>query len=111
MFWLCRKSTFEKTCSNIVFPTNGPQLWYMIDHIPIYPSLMRRAIGRLRKMRNKIDDESRNPHMLSRRLSTVCRKYGEMGHNKMSCKEKRATYRVMPNGGNQKKKAKTNKGG
>lgn len=111
MFWLCRKSTFEKTYSNNVFPTNGPQLWSMIDHIPIYLSLMRQEIDRLRKMRNKTDDESRNPHMLSRRLSIICRKYGETGHNKMSCKEKRATYRIMPNGGNKTKKAKTNKGG
>ncbi|KAI5399895.1 hypothetical protein KIW84_065004 [Lathyrus oleraceus] len=77
------KSTFERTCSNIAFPTNGPQLWPIVDHVSIYPPAMRQAIGRPKKLRNKANDEPKNPHVLSRRLATVtCKKCGEMGHNK-----------------------------
>ncbi|KAI5441162.1 hypothetical protein KIW84_010574 [Lathyrus oleraceus] len=106
------KSTFEKTCSNIVFPTNRPQLWLIVDHVPIYPPVMRRAIDRPNKLRNKENDESNNPHVLSRRLVTVtCKKCGEMGHNKRSCKGKRVVDRAIPRGGNKTKKEKTIKGG
>ncbi|CAL5198383.1 unnamed protein product [Lathyrus oleraceus] len=53
-----------------------------------------------------------NPHVLSRRLATItCKKCGEMGHNKRSCKGKRETEREIPKGGNKVKKEKTNKGG
>ena len=45
--------------------------------------------------------------MLSKKLTTVtCKKCGEMGHNKRSCKGKRAILK----GGNKVMKAKTNKG-
>lgn len=50
--------------------------------------------------------------MLSRRLATVtCKEYGETGHNKGSCKGKRAVEREIRKGGNKAKKAKTNKYG
>lgn len=62
----CRKSTFEKTYSNIVSPTNGPQLWPMAYQVPIYPPVMRRVIVRPKKMRNKTSDEPNNTHILSR---------------------------------------------
>ncbi|KAI5421025.1 hypothetical protein KIW84_044749 [Lathyrus oleraceus] len=104
-----RKSTFEKTYPNIIFPTNGPQLWPIVDHVPVYPHVMRRAIGRPKKPRKKTNDDPKNPCVLSRRLSTVtCKRCGEMSHNKRSCKDKRVVERAMPKGGN---KAKTNKGG
>lgn len=46
--------------------------------------------------------------MLSRKLATVtCKKYEEIGHNKRSCKGKRAILK----GGNKAMKEKTNKGG
>ncbi|XP_058759822.1 uncharacterized protein LOC131633127 [Vicia villosa] len=51
------KSTFEKIYANIVLPTNGPQLWPIVDHVPICPPVMRRAIWRPKKMRNKATDE------------------------------------------------------
>lgn len=67
-------------------------------------------------MRNKVNVETRNAHVLPRKLTAVtCHKWGAMGHNKRSCKGKRAAKRAIPNGGNnkkttkygQKKKAKT----
>lgn len=87
-------------------------MWPIVDHVPIYPPAMRRAIEHPKKLRNKANDEPNNPHVLSRRLATVtCKKCGEMEHNKISCKGKRAADREIPKGGNKAKKAKTIKGG
>ncbi|CAL5204562.1 unnamed protein product [Lathyrus oleraceus] len=59
-----------------------------------------------------MNDEPRNPHILPRRFSTVtCAKYGAMGHNKRSCKGKRAVDRAILKGGNKSKKTKKVKGG
>lgn len=59
-----------------------------------------------------MNDEPRNPHRLPRRFSNVtCAKYGAMGHNKRSCKGKRATDRANSKGGNKSKKTKKVKGG
>ncbi|KAI5434312.1 hypothetical protein KIW84_021247 [Lathyrus oleraceus] len=65
-----------------------------------------------KKQRNKMNDEPRNSHILPRRFSTVtCAKYGAMGHNKRSCKGKRAADRAIPKSGNKSKKTKKVKGG
>lgn len=73
---------------------------------------MRRVIVRPKKMRNKTSDEPNNPHILSRRLPTgSCKKYGDLGHNKRSCKWKRAVDREMHKGGNNTNKEKITKGG
>lgn len=66
---------------------------------------MRREIGHPKKMRNKVNDEDRNPHVLSRKLTRVTfHKCGTMRHNKRSCKGKRAADKAIPKGGNIKKK-------
>lgn len=58
-----------------------------------------------------MNDEPRDPHILPRRFSTVIfAKCGAMGHNKRSCKCKRAADRTIPNGGNKSKKTKEVKG-
>ncbi|KAI5433562.1 hypothetical protein KIW84_020741 [Lathyrus oleraceus] len=63
--------------------TMTPQLWPIDDLNTMTPPVMRRAIGRPKKQRNKMNDEPRNPHILLRRFSSVtCAKYGAMGHNK-----------------------------
>ncbi|XP_058727746.1 uncharacterized protein LOC131599386 [Vicia villosa] len=72
------------------------------------PPVMRRAIGRPKKMRNKTSDEPKNPFVLPKKFGTVtCNKCGQAGHNKRSCKGKRAADRQIPKGGNKAKKAKT----
>ncbi|XP_058773528.1 uncharacterized protein LOC131647680 isoform X2 [Vicia villosa] len=104
------KLTFGRSYANIVFPTNGPQLWTNADHVPMCPPIMRRAIGRPKKMRNKTADEPKNPYVLSKKFATVtCNKCGQAGHNKRTCKGKRAADRQIPKGGNKAKKAKTTK--
>ncbi|CAK8567519.1 unnamed protein product [Lathyrus sativus] len=95
-----RKTTFQNTCSHIIYPTNGPQLWLVDGILIVNPPVMRRAIGRPKKLRNKSNDEPKNPHVLRRKITTVtCTKYGSMEHNKRTCKGKRAADRVMPKGG------------
>lgn len=91
---LCRKSTFQKTYSHIIYPTNGPQLWLVDGALMVNPPVMRRAIRRPNKTRNKSNDEPKNSHVLPRKLETVtCKKCGPMGHNKRTCKENRAADR------------------
>lgn len=69
---------------------------------------MRREIGRPKKMRNKLNDEPRNPHVLPRSFTiTTCQKCGALGHNMTSCKGKRGADRAITKGGNKTKKAKT----
>jgi hypothetical protein len=96
-----RKSTVLATYSHIILPTNGPQLWPLIEPDPINPPYMRRAIGRPKKNRNKRNDEPRNPNIVPRTLRTVqCKQCKALGHNKTSCKGKRAAERAIPKGGN-----------
>ncbi|XP_058763696.1 uncharacterized protein LOC131637121 [Vicia villosa] len=102
------KLTFGKCYANIVYPNNGPQLWTNVDHVPMSPPVMRRAIGRPKKMRNKTSDEPKNPFVLPKKFGTVtCNKCGQVGNNKRSCKGKRAADRQIPKGGNKAKKSKT----
>ncbi|WJX78055.1 hypothetical protein P8452_61314 [Trifolium repens] len=96
-----RESTILATYSHIILPTNGPQLWPLLEPDPINPPYMRRAIGRPKKNRNKRNDEPRNPNIVPRTLSTVeCKRCKELGHNTRSCKGKRAAERSIPKGGN-----------
>ncbi|PNX99504.1 hypothetical protein L195_g022770 [Trifolium pratense] len=99
-----RKSTTLATYSHIILPTNGPQLWPLLESDPINPPYMRRAIGRPKKNRNKRNDEPRNPNIVPRSLPTVeCKQCKTLGHNKRSCKGKSAAERVIPKGGNKEK--------
>ncbi|KAK2383489.1 hypothetical protein QL285_070935 [Trifolium repens] len=97
-----RKSTFMATYSHIILPTNGPQLWRISKTEAINPPVVRRAIGRPKKNRNKANDEPKNPpHLLARDLPTLtCQKCKTPGHNKRTCGGKRAADRQIPKGGN-----------
>ncbi|KAI5448188.1 hypothetical protein KIW84_015563 [Lathyrus oleraceus] len=82
------------------------------DMDTVTPPVMRRAIGRPKKHRNKTNDEPRNFHILPMRFPTVtCAKCGPMGHNKRSYKGKKATDREILKDCNKSKKAKKVKGG
>jgi hypothetical protein len=90
------------TYSHIILPTNGPQLWRISKTEAINPPVVRRAIGRPKKNRNKANDEPKNPpHLLPRDLPTLtCQKCKTPGHNKRTCGGKRAANRQVPKGGN-----------
>ncbi|CAK8577415.1 unnamed protein product [Lathyrus sativus] len=105
VFEYYRKSFFNNSYSHIIYSTNGAQLWPLLEgQVPIEPPVLRRAIGRPKKLRNKVNDEPRNPHVLPRKLTTLSyHKCGAMGHNKRSCKGKRAAEKVILKGGNKKK--------
>ncbi|CAK8540201.1 unnamed protein product [Lathyrus sativus] len=88
---------------HIIMPTNGPQLWPVNVVNPINPPVMQRSIDRPKKNRNKVNDEPRIRNTLPRTLQTVkCKKCESFGHNKQTCKGKRAAERAIPKGGNKK---------
>lgn len=103
-----------KTYENIIFPTNGPQLWPLNGQLSINTPLKRREISRPKKLRNEINVKPRKPYVFPRKLATVTfHMCGAMGHNKQSCKGNRASDRTIPKGGsksvgNKNKKAKKN---
>ncbi|CAK8577736.1 unnamed protein product [Lathyrus sativus] len=100
-----RKTTFQNTYSHIIYPTNGPQLCPVDVTLIVSTPMMRGEIGCPKKLRNKRNDEPKNPHVLPRKITTVtCTKYGSMRHNKRTCKGKRAIDMVMTKGGNKKQK-------
>lgn len=75
----------------------------MDGQVAINPLAMRKAISRPKKMRNKVNDEIRNPYMLPIKLTIIiCHKCEAIRHNKRSCKGKRAADRAIPKGGNKK---------
>lgn len=89
------KTTFKKTYSHIIYPTNGPQLRSLHDQLLVHQPLMRREIGRPKKLRNKTNDEPKNPHVSPRRLATViCHKCGVMSYNMRSFKGKSADMAI-----------------
>lgn len=69
---------------------------------------MRRTVKGSKKLRNNINDVSRNPHVLSRKFNRVtCHKCGAMGHSIKSCKGKRVADKVIPKDRNKTEKTKT----
>lgn len=101
-----------KTYSNIVFSTNGPQLWLLDYQYAVAPTSDEKSNRSSKKDENKTIDEPKNPHVLSRRISTVtCAKCRSKRHNKRSTKGKMEAHREISNGGNKPKKAKKVKGG
>ncbi|XP_057450851.1 uncharacterized protein LOC130742769 [Lotus japonicus] len=100
-----RRSTFMDTYSFLIRGNNGPKLWNDVPGLPITPPYMRRAVGRPRTARRKNNDEPKNPNSLRRYNKTVqCRRCGEYGHNKRTCKGKAAADREIPTGGNRNNK-------
>ncbi|CAK8544723.1 unnamed protein product [Lathyrus sativus] len=100
-----RKTTFQNTYSHIIYPTNGPQLWHVDGTLIVNPPVMIKAIGHSKNLRNKSNDEPKNPYVFPRKITTVtCTKCGSMGHNKITCKGKRSADGIMPKGGNKKQK-------
>ncbi|CAK8564376.1 unnamed protein product [Lathyrus sativus] len=73
---------------------------------------MRRSTGRPNKNRNKANDEPRIRNTLPRTFQTVnCKKCGSFGHNKQTCKGKRAAERAIPKDDNKKPKKRGDKSG
>ena len=105
--WIClvvvfsRKSTMLTTYSFIVYPCNGPKLWFLLQTPVMLPPVMRRAPGKPKKARNKRNDESTKRSNLARQWkSIVCKKCRKIGHNKRTCKGKTSIDRSIPKGGN-----------
>ncbi|CAK8536698.1 unnamed protein product [Lathyrus sativus] len=97
------KTTFQNKYFHIIYPTNSPQLWPVDGTLIVNPPVMKRAVGRPKKLRNKSNDEPKNPHVLPRKITTItCTKYRSMRHNKRTCEGKREADGVMAKGGNKK---------
>ena len=87
------------TYSFIVYPCNGPNLWPPLQTPAMLPLVMRRALGRPKKARNKRNDKPRNSFKLPRQSkSIVCKKCGKIGHNKGHVKERQLQIGTFQNG-------------
>ncbi|KAH1246930.1 hypothetical protein GmHk_06G016924 [Glycine max] len=85
------------------YTSDGSNLWF-----PLQTPVMRRALGRPNKARNKRNDESTNRFKLPRQSKlVVCKKCGKIDHNKRTCKGKTTTDRNIPKGGNKNLKRQT----
>ena len=64
------------------------------------PPMMRRALGRPKKTRNKSNDEPKTNFKLPRQSkSVVCKKCGKVGHYKRTCKGKTIIAWTFQKGG------------
>lgn len=90
-----------------MLPLTGPKLWQVTNVEYISPPVMRRALRRPKKLRNKSNDEPINHGVLPRQFKTVkymkCKKFG---HNSKTFKCKSAVDRKIPKDGNKQKKTK-----
>ncbi|RYQ99356.1 hypothetical protein Ahy_B07g087286 [Arachis hypogaea] len=80
------------TCS--MRPVPSQELWEYLDTLPILPPRYRKPIGRPSTKRDKRNDapgDKNDPHHTKRRIGTIVCKYClRAGHNKRSCKKRKA---------------------
>ncbi|KAL5153941.1 hypothetical protein HKD37_19G053406 [Glycine soja] len=96
-----RKSTVLTTYSFIVYLCNGPNLWPPLQTPVMLPPVMKRALGRPKKARNKKNDEfTKKPYLPRQSRSAVCKNGKAIGHNRRTCKGKTSADRTIPKGGN-----------
>ena len=89
------------TYSFIVYPSNGPNLWPPLQTPVMLPPVMKRALGRPKKARNKKNDEfTKKPYLPRQSRSAVCKNGKAIGHNRRTCKGKTSADRTIPKGGN-----------
>jgi hypothetical protein len=83
-------STYVACYDPIVMPINGPDMWEATGLAPVEPPRIRRPPGRPKKLRRREPDEPRpqSAKLSKRHLVMKCKKCGENGHNKRTCKGK-----------------------
>ena len=71
-------------------PINGPDMCEAIGLAPVEPPRIRRPPGRPKKLRRREPDEPRpqSAKLSKRHLVMKCKKCGENGNNKRTCKGK-----------------------
>jgi hypothetical protein len=83
-------STYVACYDPIVMPINGPDMWEATGLAPVEPPRIRRPPGRPKKLRRREPDKPRpqSTKLSKRHLVMKCKKCGENGHNKRTCKGK-----------------------
>ncbi|XP_025607242.1 uncharacterized protein [Arachis hypogaea] len=75
-------------------PVPSQEFWEQLDTLPILPPRYRKSIGRPSYKRDKRNDappDKSDPHRTKRRIETIVCKYClQAGHNKRSCKKRKA---------------------
>uniref|UniRef100_A0A2N9J841 CCHC-type domain-containing protein n=1 Tax=Fagus sylvatica TaxID=28930 RepID=A0A2N9J841_FAGSY len=80
-------TSFALAYEPCVLPINGPDLWPQSNRDTILPPPYRKQPGRPKKRRRREHDEPRNTYRVPRiHAPGKCRKCGQVGHNKRSCK-------------------------
>ena len=92
-----------ETYSYLIKPSNGLKLWEEDLFQPLNPPFMRRAVGRPKTARSKVNDEPKDPNRMRLRKHNKqirCKRCGELGHNKRTCIGNTAAGRAIHVGGN-----------
>ncbi|RYR77773.1 hypothetical protein Ahy_A01g002373 [Arachis hypogaea] len=88
-----RKETYVDCYQHVIYPLNGPNLWFRAENDDVLPPVFRKPIGHPKLRRNKIGDEPRNNGPLSKLSRTgqqqKCSYCFALGHNKRTCPRKR----------------------
>ncbi|GMY25988.1 putative transcription factor interactor and regulator CCHC(Zn) family [Fagus crenata] len=80
-------TSFALAYEPCVLPINGPDLWPQSNRDTILPPPYRKQPGKPKKRRRREHDEPRNTYRVLRiHAPGKCRKCGQVGHNKRSCK-------------------------
>ncbi|WVZ12177.1 hypothetical protein V8G54_016707 [Vigna mungo] len=85
-----RKSTYEETYNNIIYPINGQHIWEVTPYSDILPPKKKKMPGRPKKKRRLEDWElKKNDSDLrkggQRKKCGICK---ELGHNKKGCPQR-----------------------
>ncbi|WVZ23701.1 hypothetical protein V8G54_002245 [Vigna mungo] len=85
-----RKSTYEETYNNIIYPINGQHIWEVTPYSDILPPKKKKMPGRPKKKRRLEDWElKKNDSELrkggQRKKCGICK---ELGHNKKGCPQR-----------------------
>lgn len=83
------KDIYLRTYSNLISPINGVDLWPESCKTLLHEPFVETQPGKHKKKRRLEGGEKRNDYKLGKNIASMtCKKCGNVGHNKRTCKGK-----------------------
>ncbi|XP_059668502.1 uncharacterized protein LOC132313647 isoform X2 [Cornus florida] len=76
------KEKYMKTYDNMIHPLHHETLWLEVPHAPLEPPILKRNLGRPKRVRRRQSDE---PLAMKRSSIVTCSICNIVGHNKRGC--------------------------